>query len=113
MTSMGHPSSAVTALALPPHLRSQAEIEEEVDAEVRLKNIEDYINHGYDVEIVYSVVGGTQSGVACDFGHEIEVVFEVQEPQEPAMRREWKSIEAACRDPLWESHIKLAVRAEI
>ena len=62
---------------------------------------------------MYSIVGNTQYGVACDFGHEIEVVFEVQEPQQPVMRREWKSIAAASQDPLWKTHIKPAVRAEI
>ena len=64
-------------------LAAKAEIEEEVEAEVRMKNIDDCISQGYGVEIVYSVVGDTQYEVACDFGHEIEVVFELQEPQQP------------------------------
>ena len=47
----------------------------------------------------------------CDLG--LEVVFEVQAPQQPVTRRELKSIEAASRYSFWETHIKPAVRAEI
>jgi len=75
MTSAGRPFCSIDPFVL----AAKAEIDEESKPNSGRIESRGSPTTRYGVKIVYSVMGSTQYGVACEFVHEIQVVFEVQE----------------------------------